>query len=111
MSDQHEARISSPFLESMFENRPIIARWGPSVVHIGPDSRHVAWAMLVGKGQTPVKSFVWSDGRAGVFYQKSIGSVQTNRDGVFVGRHPIGVPIVVIEDWTYLDDTSDVVWG
>ena len=97
-----------PFLESTFEDRPITARWGPSVVHAGVDTHCATWAMLVAKGHTPAKTFVRFDGRAATLYQGAIASVQTNRDGVFVGRHPSGVPVVLIENWTYLDDTSGV---
>jgi hypothetical protein len=100
----------SPFIESTFDGRPIIARWGPSLVHIADSTRHVDWAMLVDKRDTPAKTLVWSEAPWDL-KTRSVSTVQANRDGVFVARHPIGVPIVVIEDWTYQDDQSGVTWG
>jgi len=101
---------AAPFLESRFEDRPIIARWGPAVVHIADSTRHVDWAILVAKGDTPAQTFVWSD-RPWEVRSRSVAKVQANRHGVFVGRHPMGVPLALIEDWTYEDDTSGVTWG
>jgi hypothetical protein len=109
MSSEH-LPTAAPFLDSTFQGRPIIARWGPSLLHIADSTRHVDWAMLVHKGDTPAKTLVWSE-QPWDLKTRSVAKIQANSDGVFVGRHPIGVPLVLIEDWTYDDDTSGVTWG
>ena len=80
MSIEHPP-AAAPFLESTFEGRPIIARWGPSLVHIADSTRHVDWAMLVAKGDTPAKTFVWSEWPWDL-KTRSVAKVQANRDGV-----------------------------
>jgi hypothetical protein len=96
-----------PFLESTFEGRPIIDRRGPAVVYI----RHVDWAFLVDKGGGEKwRTLVWSQGRLDI-KTRSLASIQSNKNGVFVGRHPVGVPLVVVEDWTDQDDVTGVAWG
>lgn len=111
MSTENNFPINHPFLESTYEGRPIIDRWGPSVLHIAVDTQHITWACLVDKGNGSTwRSLIWA---TDVDYvkERSIASIQANKNGVFVGRHPQGVPLVVIEDWTYQDDVSGVIWG
>jgi len=100
VDDSHSYGMN-PFLASTFDGRPILQRWGPALIHIAESTRRVDWAMLIDKGDcAPVKTLVWSE-EPGDVKGRSVASVQANRDGVFVARHPQGVPLVVIEDWTH----------
>ena len=97
----------NPFLASVFDGRPITHRWGPALLHIAESTRHVDWAMLVDKHDSaPSKTLVWSE-EPGDVKGRSVASVQANRGGVFVARHPQGVPLIVIEDWTHTHFSVD----
>ena len=100
-----------PFFASTYEGRPITRRWGPSLLHIDEFVGHIQWAMLTDRDkQTKWRTLLWGD-ESGFVYGRSIASVQTDKSGVFVGRHPTGVSFVLIEDWTHLDDVTGTTWA